>query len=244
MKKTLVLLLLVFAYTNLSAQTGKDIMQLSVTAMRLDKIDTFKTLSIKAYLYQQGQKTSIRYFSKDYGEGYEVINKSRIELSSMGKETAFVFTEDDIFQVIPKYEEIDKEDAGQLFQIMAWMLPAQDVNMAFKDTSDAIIFTLQEGTSKFNDKNCKKISISSKEKPEEVSQSLFFDEATNWYQGLEFKTSQGIIGLTCSDFKKSKGYVYPTTIKLLSDGKKVLELEIDKLETDIPLEDSLFEKKK
>jgi len=245
MKKFWVLLFLIFVYTNLSAQTsGKDIINLCITAMRIDKLDSFKTASVKAYLYQQGNKTSIRYINKEYGEGDNIETKFRLELSSMGKETAVVFTDDDIFQVVPKYEELDKEDIGQLYQIMNWMFPTVGLLAVIKDTTDKTIFTLQDGTSKFNDKNCKKVSIAANEKPEEILQYLFFDESTNWFQGLEIPLEKGILGLTCSNFKKKSGYVYPTTIKILQDGKKILEVEIDKFEVDIAVEDSLFEKKK
>ena len=246
MKKILVLLSLVFVCTNLTAQTGKDIIQSCITSMRLDKLDSVMTVSAKAYLYQQSQKTTIRYFNKDYGDGTSENSDSkiRIELSSMGKEDAFVIADDEFFRVVPNYEELDPANMGQLQQLMGWMFPTFSIISIVKDTVDAAIFTLQEGTTKFNDKNCKKISIASKEKPEEIIQYIFFDESTNWFQGVEIPTEQGIIGLTCSSFKKAKGHVYPTTIKLLNDGKKLLEVEIDKLEFDISLEDSLFERKK
>jgi hypothetical protein len=52
------------------------------------------------------------------------------------------------------------------------------------------------------------------------------------------------VSITCSNFKRKSGYVYPTTIKLLQGGKKQLEVEIDKFDADIALDDALFEKKK
>jgi len=244
MRKFLVLFLFVFAYTNLSAQNAKDVIQSCVTAMRLDKLDSFKTASIRASLYLQGQKTSIRYFAKDYGEGDDADTKLRFEMSSMGNETAIVFADEEIFQVVPKYEELDKEDIGPIYQIMGLLLPTMGISPILKDTTDELILTLQTGTTKFNDKNCKKISVSLKEKPDEMIQHLFFDETTNWFQGLEQPYSNGSITTICSGFKRKSGYVYPTTIKLLLDGKKMSEIEIDKFDVDINIEDSIFERKK
>lgn len=245
MKKIFVLVFLMFGYINLTAQTGLDVIQSCVTAMQLDKTKSFKTISIKAYLYGQNNKSSIRYFCKTYGEGDEAEDKARLELSTMGKEQAFVFADDEIFQVVPNYEEIDKQNAGELYQIMGWLFPTAAFTSILKDTSELkAIFALQEGTTKFNDKSCKKIAVSSKEKPDEIGQYLYFDEVTNWFQGLEIPSTDRTIGLTCSDFKKKTGYVYPTIIKILSNGKKMVEVEIEKLEADIELDDALFQTKK
>ena len=252
MKKFLFLLFFVFCYTNISAQTGKELLQTCVSAMQLNKLDSFKTMSVKAYQYDtRGNKASLRFYSKDYSEGIEGAEsdeKMRLEASSMGKDQAFVFDNDEIFQVVPKYEEIDKEDASQLSFILNTLFPTHSIfqiaKHIAKDTTDKIMYNLQEGTTKFNDKNCKKVNVVSAEKPDEVAQYMYFDEATNWFQGVETPTEQGIISLLCSGFKKTKGHVYPTTIKILADGKKVVEIEIDKLEVDINLEDSLFSTKK
>jgi len=245
MKKFLFSLFLVFCYTNLSAQTGKELIQTCITAMQIDKLDSFKTVSVKAYQYgSSGNKASLRYYSKDYGEGTDVESKARLEASSMGKDQAFVLTEDEIFQVVPKYEEIDKQDAGQLFMIINQLFPTHSLLSVVKDTTNKTLFTLAEGTTKFNDKNCKKVSVSSAEKPEEIIQYLFFDEATNWFQGVEIDSEQGKVNVLCSGFKKTKGHVYPTTIKILVGSKKIVEYEIDKFEVNIELEDSLFSTKK
>jgi hypothetical protein len=42
--------------------------------------------------------------------------------------------------------------------------------------------------------------------------------------------------------KRTKGFVYPTTIKSLTNGKKQSEIEIDKFEVNITLDDKLFAK--
>ncbi|MCL2039726.1 MAG: hypothetical protein FWG85_04775 [Bacteroidetes bacterium] len=241
MKKFLFSLCFVFLYTNLSAQTGKELIETCISAMQLNKLDSFKTMSVKAYQYDtRGNKGALRYYSKDYGEGDDVETKARLELSSMGKDQVFVFADDEIFQVVPKYEEIDREDAGQLVMIISTLFPTHGLFLVSKDTSDKVIYNLQDGTTKFNDKNCKKISVSSAEKPDDIIQHLYFDEATNWFQGIENPTENGTISMLCSGFKKTKGHVYPTTIKILSNGKKAAEIEIDKLEVDINIEDSMF----
>ena len=247
MKKILALLMLVIGITNLNAQGPKDIFQSCVTAMRLDKLDSVMTVSIKAYLYAQTNRTSVRYYSKDYGDpnnsdGEDV--KIRLELSAQGKEDVFIFADEEIFQIIPKYEEIDTRNAGQLYEIMGYLMTTGIVSAIAKDTSDAAIYTLHEGTTKFNDKNCKKISVAAKETPDEIGRYYYFDEATNWFQGMDIPVEKRTIGVVLTNFKKAKGIVYPAVVKLLDDGKKALEIEIDKFELDIALEDSLFQTKK
>ena len=243
MKKILVLLVFVLAFANLSAQTGKEVVQSCITAMRIDKLDSFKTASVRASLYQQGQKVSIRYFSKDYGEDDAAESKVRLETSSMGKETAIVYADEEVFQVVPKYEELDERALAQLMQISQFLFPTHNLMVLVKDTTDNTVLSLLEGTVKFNDKNCKKVALASSENPEEILQYIFFDEATNWFQGVEIPGSE-VVTITCSNFKRAKGYVYPAAVKLLSNNKKILEVEIDKIELDINLEDSLFERKK
>jgi hypothetical protein len=245
MKKILLAMLIVFVSTAFlaKAETGMEVLNACASAMKVEKLDSFKTISIKAYLYQQGQKVSIKYFSKDYGKNDDMETKVRLEQSAMGQESALIITEDEIFQVVPEYEVIDRDDAAMLFQIIEWLFPT-DIRRVVRDTTGKVVFKLEEEITKFNSKNCKKIGVASSEKPEEIKQHLYLDEATNWLQGVDISTEKGTISLVLDGFKKIKGFVYPTTIKLLNEGKKLLEVEIDKFEANIELEDSLFEKAK
>jgi len=132
----------------------------------------------------------------------------------------------------------------QLLTVFSMLFPTFDILRLSKaiDTLESVVIEY-DGAADFNKKKCKKISIRSKEQKEngeEPSQYMYFDEVSNYFLGMDMPSQNATI--TCEGFKRVKGMVYPTTIKILQNGKKVQEMEIDKLEANIELKDSLFEK--
>jgi hypothetical protein len=223
---------IVFGTNSLYAETATEALQSCATAMGYNKLDSFKTMSIKAYMYAQNQKISLKFYQKVVDSNEAMM---RFEQSSMGKEDAFVITEEEFFRVKPNYEEMDRDNASEIQMMYGMVMPTvQDV---IDDTTS--ICEIVE-TTKYNGKSCKKISIAKKDAPTEILQYIYLDAATNWFVGLEAPGGQG--GIVTENPKKVKGFVYPSIIKMMQNGKKVFEIEIDKIEANLELDDALFAK--
>jgi hypothetical protein len=228
-----------FSMNIVFAETGKEVFQACAEAMKFEKLKEFKTLQLKAYLYVQGQKIGIKVLTK----GDENM---RFEQTVMGREEIYVSTEESFFKLKPIYEELDKDDASyaQISQMLVQLLPP--LLFGGIDSLDEEKASIElVGTENFNGKSCKKVRIAPKELPPDapaeaaVGQIFYFDAITNWLLGIDFSPKTTFV---YESMKKVKGYVYPTVIKLMNDGKKVYEIEIDKIEADIELNDNLFAK--
>jgi hypothetical protein len=183
-------------------------------------------------VYAQNQKISIKFYQKMVDSNEMML---RFEQSSMGKEEIYVITEDEFFQVKPNYEERDRDDAGQIQLMFMTVLPT--VQGITDDTN--IVVEIVE-TTNYNGKSCKKISVAQKDKPTEIIKYIYLDAVTNWFTGYEVPGGKG--GIVAESPKKVKGFVYPSTIKMMQNGKKASEIEIDKIEVNIELDDALFAK--
>lgn len=229
MKKFLLLTVIILTanifINKIYAETAKEVIETCMTAMKYEKLDSFKTLVVQAYQYAQGKKQSIKIFNKD--------DKIRFEFSAMGNEEAYVYAEDNFFKIKPDYEEMDKEDAAGVFMLMQLVMPN------VKTLLDTNYVLKLDGTEDFNGKSCKKISVAMQKTPDEIIQYVYIDAITNWFSGTNAPKS---IGVTLEKMKKHKGYVYPAVIKLTREGKKLAEIEIDKLEADVEIDDALFAK--
>ena len=236
MKKVLVttslLLFIAVNYftVNVFAETGIDVIRASATAMNFAKLKEFNTMQIRATVYAQNQRVGIRVMSK----GDDLL---RFEQTIMGRDEIYVLTEDAFFQLKPVFKELDKEDALSIMILISRMMPTMMFGDVDSLNEEKVSIELI-GIEKFNGKDAKKVRMTPKESPETV-QYLYFDAITNWLLGVDL-TSQ--VSLVYEKMKRLKGYVYPAVIKLMVDGKKQQEIEINKLEADIDLPDSLFER--
>jgi outer membrane lipoprotein-sorting protein len=129
------------------------------------------------------------------------------------------------------------EEAAPIMQMISMILPSMMLlNVDSTDEETVLIELL--GTEEYNKKSCKKIRIAPKENPDGSEQIIYTDAQSNWLVALQM----GPISLNLEGMKKVKGYVYPSVIKIMSNGTKLSEIEISKIEADIDLEDSLFTK--
>jgi len=90
MKNKLILICVIFQMSiliaaPLSGQTAKEVLQSCVESMKIDNLDSFKTLSVKAYLYAQNEKVSYKIFLKEISEDENLL---RFEQMHKGKEEA------------------------------------------------------------------------------------------------------------------------------------------------------------
>ena len=221
---------------NLNAQTGKELLTNCATAMRWDKLDSFQTWSVKLFIYGAGQKVSLKIFSKnnDLKESF-----TRVEQTMTGNEEVFVLTDNDFFRLVPNYELLDMSDAATIYQLLTIFFPSAGIMPLLFDTTDAFVLKLV-GTEKINNSSCKKVSFALSTEPQNILQYFYFDEVTNYMVSTEMPEQK--VSFVFEGMKREKGYVYASTIKMLQDGKKVQEFEIDKLEFNIELDDSLFAK--
>jgi hypothetical protein len=134
--------------------------------------------------------------------------------------------------VKPQLEVLQREDAEQFMQMIGTILPTTSFEI---DDSTETYELL--GTEEFNGKSCKKIKVTMKETPG-MEQMIYTDAMTNWIVGMKI----GPMDFILEGMKKVKGFVYPSAIKIVSEGKTAMEFEISKIEADIELEDSLFSK--
>ncbi|MDR0927280.1 MAG: hypothetical protein LBO69_05885 [Ignavibacteria bacterium] len=230
MKKILILIAILTAtYSSTYAETGREALEACATAMKYDKLDSFQTQSIKATIYIGDQRQTVKIFQKD-------SNLVRFETSAMGKEDAYVLTDDEFFQVKPEYEEFDVSEAGQLLQIYEMVLPTVHSILRVPDTN--IVLTIS-GEGDYGGKKCKKIGISSPKTPDEISQYVYLDAQTNWLVGIGDDKGNGLV---LSSMKKVKGFVYAATIKIMKDGKKQFEIEVNSFEANPELDDAIFAK--
>ena len=220
------------------SQTGQEIFQSCVDAMGINRaIDSFKTFSIKTILYSQGDRVSMTYMSKEIGEDEHV---SRFEQRHQGKEEAFVITNDEFFRVVPNFEMFDLEDAGQIHNILINVFPHVIINRYAKDTSENVNYEVLE-PAKFNGKNAKRVKVSDKDDENKENYAIYcFDEASNFYLG--FEVPQYKVAVYAESPKRTKGFTYSSVIKVMREGKKTQEFEIDKFEANITLDDKLFSK--
>lgn len=246
MKKNLILTCVLFAFfavCNAHSQTpGKDAVQACITAMKIDKmVDSFQTMSVKFYVYQQGQKVIIKYLSKDKSEEEQFV---RFEQSMNGKEEAYVYlaADEEFFKVAPQYEELSPEDAGMFFQLLYSVFPYINVPSLLKDTTGKLLVDIV-GSEEFEGRKCKKIGLGVKDSTTgepKYHQYLYTDEVSNFLYGVEMPENN--VKVVCENMKKVKGVVYPATVKVLVNGTKQVEFEIDKIEANIELDDALFAK--
>ncbi|MCL2312697.1 MAG: hypothetical protein FWC41_09490 [Firmicutes bacterium] len=245
MKKILVTISLFFAVNyftvNVFAETGIEVLKAAATAMNYEKYKEFNTLQIRATLYVtvggQNQRVGMRVMSK----GDDLL---RFEQTFMGKDEVYVITEDAFFKLKPVFQEMDKTDAEyvQIVSFLSMMLPTSMFAMIDSLDEEKVIVELLDNE-KFQGKNAKKVRIAPKELPANApaeaaeGQTFYFDAMTNWFLGMDATPK---VSLVFESMKRLKGFVYPTVIKVMVEGKKQQEIEINKMEADIELSDSLF----
>ena len=220
------------------AETGIEVLRACAAAMNFDKLDEFNTLRMRASLLVQGQRVGMRIMSKD--------DNLRFEQTMQGRDEAFVLTaEEEFFRVKPHFELLRIEDAAQIVSTVTMLLPSMMLNAIIKsyDENEENLIIELIGVEDFNRKPSKKVRVAAKElpanAPPEAAEGSFyyFDPITNWLVGIDLTPQQSLV---FERKKRLQGYVYPTVIKLMVNGRAQLEFEISRMEADMELNDSLF----
>jgi hypothetical protein len=228
------------------AETGIEALDACAKAMKYEKLDSVKTFQMKAYMYVQGQKVSINVYQKD-----DSLVRVEQAVPMMGKSKAFVikFLDSEVeeyFQVEPTYEELDVDDAGEALSIMMQLIP----RVPPIKPDDTTVKVEIVGKEKFNGKDCDKIEVKAVGDTTGNKAYYYLDVATHWLVGTSntIKGSDGkehILDMQLSGMKKLKGsggFVYASNIKILGDGKKEYEFEIDSFTANPEVDDKLFAK--
>lgn len=253
MKKILLLVAVFFAFNFTYAQTAEEALKACAEAMKYERLDSFKTMITKAKLYQGDARVSFILTEKQVVNGEDKKNFFRFEQSlrqsgNVDERTWIVSWDDDdfeggeFFQIKPNYKEENIENAGELFSFYDMIVPTLRSLLNIPDSVKDKLILKVEGTEKFNNADCQKISVSSKDSTGEVKlgQYIYIDVASNWFKGTATPTEKGLRELLLDNFAKTKGWIYPKSIIIKLDGKKQLEMELDKIEAEIEIDNSLF----
>jgi len=242
MKKFILLIVLVFATNNLFAETGKELLDACEKAMGHSKFAEFKTCKIECSLNQMGMNIGMTIYTKG--------KNTRMEMSMMGMEMIYVIADSTFFMLKPNFQELPFEQSAQVTGQISMVIP--NITELKKDIQQPLNVELV-GVEDFHGKSAKKLKIASPAPIDNSNASLstdpmaswladsdvflFIDPVTNWLVGITVVDEK--TDLVFDGMKRVKGYVYPSTIKIVQAGQNA-EININKLEVDIDLPDSLF----
>jgi outer membrane lipoprotein-sorting protein len=233
MKKILLVLAGLIAVTAINSQSLSDIVKNYSAATKQDKLANVKTIKITAKMSAMGMELPMTMYMKN-------PNKIKTVISFNGQEMTTVFDGEKGYMINPMTGSSDPVEltGAQLKQ-------AQD-NNAF---SNQIIgyykggkLTL-EGEENVNDKPAFKLKATDGTNPI----YLYLDKST--YMLVKINATVDQMGQTTnvdsfmSDYVDIDGVIMPKKTTAMANGMEAMVLTFDKIEVNIPIEDSTFKLK-
>jgi outer membrane lipoprotein-sorting protein len=232
MKKTLLLLSAFLLVISVNAQTINEIVKSYSAAIKQDKLSTVKSIKITGKVSAMGMEMPVTIFLKN-------PNKIKTIISLSGQEMITVFDGEKGYTINPM-------NGGGPVELTGAQLQQAQSNNVFNNTVANYFqkghLTL-EGSENVNNKPAFKLKAMEGTTPI----YLFIDKAT--YLLVKTNSSVDQMGTTqnvdtfLSDYSDISGVVIPKKTSMMANGIEAMSMTFDKVEVNVPIEDSLFKVK-
>jgi outer membrane lipoprotein-sorting protein len=233
MKKIIFVLAGLIAVTAVNAQTLNEIVKNYSTATKQDKLASVKTIKITAKMSAMGMEMPMTMYMKN-------PNKIKTVISFNGQDMVTTFDGEKGYMINPMTGSTDPVEmtGSQLKQAQANNAFSNQILTYFKNGK----LTL-EGQENVNDKPAFKLKANEGTTPI----FLYLDKSTYMLVKLNATVdqmgTQTNVDTFMSDYTEIDGVILPKKTTIMSNGMEAGVLTYDKIEVNIPIEDSIFKLK-
>jgi outer membrane lipoprotein-sorting protein len=230
MKKLTLLLTALFAVATINAQSLEDIVKNYSAAMKSDKLASVKTIKITGKMSAMGMEIPVTMFMKN-------PNKIKVTYSISGQEMISVFDGEKGYTISPLTgSTAPVELTGDQLESVKKNSPFNNELLTYFKTGKLTL----EGEENVNNKPAFKLKANVGTSPV----TLFVDKATYYLVKTSSTASQ--MGQTMNvdsymtDYVETDGVVLPKKTTAMTNGMEAGVITFDKIEINLPIEDSVF----